>query len=92
MLKKKNIGSCRQLWHRYLSSAKVHGMDQRELEHLLNRVPEEPSAPALNPLAKEFVPRTGTQTENPYWIEYVPMPINYPVIHCAVGDTGGGVL
>ncbi|XP_003424340.1 probable helicase with zinc finger domain [Nasonia vitripennis] len=86
------IGSCRQLWHRYLSSAKVHGMDQRELEHLLNRVPEEENAPALNPLAKEFVPRTGTQKENPYWIEYVPMPINYPVIHCTVGDTGGGVL
>jgi hypothetical protein len=47
-------------------------------------------APALNPLAKEFVPRNGTQTNNPYWIEYVPMPINYPVIHCTVEN--GGLL
>ncbi|KAJ8675755.1 hypothetical protein QAD02_011541, partial [Eretmocerus hayati] len=82
-----SIGSCSQHWRRYLSAASVHGMDPQELNFHLNKEQEESNALALNPLAKEFVPRNGTQSENPLWIEYVPMPINYPIIHTV--DPGG---
>lgn len=82
-----NVGTCGGLWRRFLSTAKFHGISRQELEYHLSRVPEPPQGPTLNPLAKEFVPRNGTQSNNPYWIEYVPMPINYPVIHCAM-DAG----
>lgn len=77
-------GSCSNHWRRYLRAASVHGIDARELDYYLNRPVEISTTPSLNPLAKEFVPRNGTQSENPLWIEYVPMPINYQVIHCAV--------
>ncbi|XP_058800615.1 probable helicase with zinc finger domain [Phymastichus coffea] len=88
------IGSCSNHWRRYLRTAGVHGMDPRELDYHLHKVNEPSLGTALNPLAKEFIPRTGTQAQNPYWIEYVPMPINYPVIHCSVNGTAanGGVV
>lgn len=75
-------------WRRYLRSASVYGIDAQKLVYHMNQVWSESPTPSLNPLAKEFVPRNGTQTDNPYWIEYVPMPINYPVIHCTV-ESGG---
>ncbi|KAL7300371.1 hypothetical protein TKK_0006992 [Trichogramma kaykai] len=86
------IGSCVKHWRLYLRSASVHGMEQRELEFHLNKVLEEPAAPALNPLAEEFVPRESVRMENPTWIEYVPMPVPVPIIHCAVDPKGTVVV
>ncbi|XP_076235945.1 putative helicase with zinc finger domain [Calliopsis andreniformis] len=78
------IGSCRKLWRRYLELADLHGIDWETLKYHLSLVPELPLATPLNPLAKEFVPRNQQQ---PYLIEYVSVPMMYPVIHCPNGWT-----
>ncbi|CAK9815583.1 Probable helicase with zinc finger domain [Anthophora quadrimaculata] len=71
------IGSCRKLWRRYLEIADLHGVDRETLERHLNLVSSLPLTTPLNPLAREFVPRN-----NFCMIEYVPIPMMYPVFHC----------
>lgn len=70
------IGSCRKLWQRYLEIADLHGIDRETLKHHLSLVPELPLIAPLNPLAREFIPRS-----NFCMVEYVPVPIMYPVFH-----------
>ena len=74
------IGSCRKLWHRYLELADLHCMSRETLRYHLSLVPELPITPPLNPLAKEFVPRNQ---QHSYLVEYVPMQMMYPIIHCS---------
>ncbi|XP_076753698.1 putative helicase with zinc finger domain [Xylocopa sonorina] len=71
------IGSCRKLWQRYLNVADLHGVDRETLARHLSLLPELPLASPLNPLAKEFVPRS----KNVFVVEYVPVPMMYPVFH-----------
>ncbi|XP_003491078.1 probable helicase with zinc finger domain [Bombus impatiens] len=70
------IGSCRKLWQRYLEIADLRGIDRETLKYLLSLVPELPLITPLNPLAREFVPRNSF-----YLVEYVPVPMLYPVFH-----------
>lgn len=72
------IGSCRKLWQRYLELADLHGIDRDTLKHHLSLVPELPLIAPLNPLAREFVPRSNFCMV----VEYVPVPMMYPVFHC----------
>ncbi|OAD53813.1 putative helicase with zinc finger domain [Eufriesea mexicana] len=70
------IGSCRKLWQRYLEMADLHGINRETLKYHLSLVPNLPLITPLNPLATEFVPRN-----NFCMVEYVPVPIMYPVFH-----------
>lgn len=72
------IGSCRKLWRRYLEIADLHGINRETLKYHLSMVPNVPLITPLNPLATEFVPRN-----NFYMVEYVPVPMMYPVFHCS---------
>lgn len=70
------IGSCRRLWQRYLELADLRGIDRETLRYRLSQIPELPLITPLNPLAREFTPRN-----NFYLVEYVPVPMLYPVFH-----------
>ncbi|XP_043249887.1 probable helicase with zinc finger domain [Colletes gigas] len=72
------IGSCRKLWQRYLEIADLHGTDRETVKYHLDLVRELPFTTPLNPLAEEFVPRNR---QRPYFVEYVPVSIMYPVIN-----------
>ncbi|KZC10755.1 putative helicase with zinc finger domain [Dufourea novaeangliae] len=74
------IGSCRKLWQRYLEMADLHGTDWATLKYHLSLISELPLTTPLNPLAKEFVPRNQQPM---YSVEYVPVLIRYPVVHCS---------
>lgn len=75
------VGCCRTLWQQFFKSATIHGVDEDRLNHHLISISQAKEEKALNPLAEEFVPRNPPQ---PLFVEYVTMPVNYPVIHCAV--------
>ncbi|XP_034191296.2 putative helicase with zinc finger domain [Osmia lignaria lignaria] len=78
------IGSCRKLWQRYLEIADIHGTDQQTLKYHLSQIPELPLATPLNPLAQEFVPRNNFSL-----VEYVPVPMLYPIFHYTDTRHGG---
>lgn len=70
------IGSCKQLWKKYLEAADLYGMDRKELQAHLNKVPKLQISP-LNPHAREFVPRRPPLC----FVQYIQMPLWYPVIY-----------
>lgn len=51
------IGSCKDLWKKYLEAADLYGMDRKELQMHLSQVSKIQISP-LNPDAREFFPRT----------------------------------
>lgn len=75
------VGCCRTLWQQFFKSATIHGVDEDRLNHHLMSISQVKEEKALNPLAEEFVPRNPPQ---PLFVEYVSMPVSYPVIQCAV--------
>ncbi|XP_072755258.1 probable helicase with zinc finger domain [Anoplolepis gracilipes] len=70
------IGSCKQLWKKYLEAADLHGMDRKELQAHLNKVPTLQISP-LNPHAREFFPRNSPLCI----VQYIQVPLWYPVIY-----------
>ncbi|XP_029166349.1 probable helicase with zinc finger domain [Nylanderia fulva] len=68
------IGSCKQLWKKYLEAADLHGMDRKELQAHLNKVPKLQISP-LNPYAREFFPRRQPLC----FVQYIQVPVWYPV-------------
>lgn len=68
------IGSCKQLWKKYLEAADLHGMDRKELQAHLNKVPKLQISP-LNPYAREFFPRRPPLC----FVQYIQVPVWYPV-------------
>ncbi|XP_012219237.2 probable helicase with zinc finger domain [Linepithema humile] len=50
------IGSCRELWRKYIEVADLHGMTRKNLQEHLNQIPQLKLQP-LNPDAAVFYPR-----------------------------------
>ncbi|XP_012268061.2 probable helicase with zinc finger domain [Athalia rosae] len=73
------IGSCQRVWEKFFSVATLYGIDYVTLRRYVDNLSQTPVSAPLNPLAKEFVPRSP---QPPYQVEYVPIPVPYPVIYC----------
>lgn len=50
------IGSCRELWRKYIEAADLHGITRKDLQEHLNQIPQLKLRP-LNPDAAVFYPR-----------------------------------
>ncbi|KAL6256036.1 hypothetical protein P5V15_013271 [Pogonomyrmex californicus] len=70
------IGSCKDLWKKYLDVADLYGMDRKELQTHLNQVSKIQISP-LNPHAREFFPRAPPLC----FVQYIQVPIWYPLIY-----------
>ncbi|XP_046436659.1 probable helicase with zinc finger domain [Neodiprion fabricii] len=78
------IGSCQRVWEKFFTVATLYGIDYGTLRRYVDNLPQTPQSAPLNPLAKEFIPRSPQPR---YQVEYVPIPVPYPVIYCNSNNT-----